>query len=79
MESNDWTDLQDRVFTLHAQGKLREPLETADCAARDFPEKATKTAYWCACSAASSARPGRRLPSSGRPWAAASGGQRALS
>jgi predicted esterase len=36
-------------MTLYAQGRLREALEAADRAARDFPERATKTAYWCTC------------------------------
>jgi hypothetical protein len=49
MQSNDWTDLQDRVFTLHGQGRLREALEAADRAARSFPQRPTRTAYWRAC------------------------------
>jgi predicted esterase len=49
MELNDWTDLQDHVMTVYAQGRPREALEAADRAARVFPDMSTRTAYWRAC------------------------------
>ena len=49
MSIQDWSEVQDRVFALYGEGKLKEALTEADRAARDFPDRLTRTSYWRAC------------------------------
>ena len=49
MSVEDWTEIQDSVFTLYGQGRLREALAEADGAALAFPDRLTRTSYWRAC------------------------------